>query len=45
MFLSSSDRDLGVPIEFQQGSQASALVEAWDLISSQVKGVSGFPSS
>ena len=28
-FLSSCDRNLGVPIEFQQGSQASSHVEAW----------------
>ena len=26
-FLSSADMDLGVPLEFQQGSQASSLVE------------------
>ena len=27
-FLSSCDRDLGVPIEFQQGSKASSLAKA-----------------
>ena len=29
-FLSSCDRDLGFPIEFQQMSQASSPVEAWN---------------
>ena len=29
-FLSSSDMDLGVPMEFQQGSQASSRAEAWN---------------
>ena len=29
-FLSSCDMDLGVPIEFQWGSQASSRVEAWN---------------
>ena len=29
-FLSSSDMDLGVPMEIQQGSQASSHVEAWN---------------
>ena len=29
-FLSSSDMDLGVPMEFQQGSQASSHVETWN---------------
>ena len=28
-FLSSADMDLGVPLEFQQGSQASSLVVTW----------------
>ena len=28
-FLSSCDRDLGVPTEFQLGSQASSHCEAW----------------
>ena len=45
MFLSSCDSDLVVPIEFQQGSQPSARVEAWDLISARVNGVSGLLSS
>lgn len=30
MFHSICDRHLGVHIEFQQGSQASSRVEAWD---------------
>ena len=30
MFLSSCDRDLGVPTKFQQGSQALSHVEAWN---------------
>ena len=29
-FLFSCDRDLGVPIEFQEGSQASSHFEAWN---------------
>ena len=29
-FLFSSDVDLGVPMEFQQGSQASSCVETWN---------------
>ena len=29
-FLFSSDMDLGVPMEFQQGSQASSRVETWN---------------
>ena len=28
-FFSSTDMDLGVPMEFQQGSQASSLVETY----------------
>ena len=30
MFLCSGDWDLGLPIKFQQGSQASTGVEAWN---------------
>ena len=30
VFLSSGDRDLGLPIKVQQGSQASPSVEAWN---------------
>ena len=29
-FLSSSDMDLRVPMEFQQGTQASSRVETWN---------------
>ena len=32
-FLSSSDMDLGVPMEFQQGTQASSHVETWNSVS------------
>ena len=45
-FLSSFDRDPGVPIEFQQGSQAWSHVEALNSASSLVgKWVSGLLSS
>ena len=30
LLLSSCDRDLGVPIKFQKGCQASSLVQSWD---------------
>ena len=30
VFLSSADIDLGDPMEFQQGSQASSRVETWN---------------
>ena len=39
--LSSCDRDFRVPIKIKQGSKPSARVEAWTLISSTEKGVSG----
>ena len=29
VFLSSADLDLGVPMEFQQGSQTSSCLETW----------------
>ena len=29
-FLSSCNRNLGVPIEFQEGSQAASRVESWN---------------
>ena len=32
-FLSSSDMDLGVPMEFQQGTQALSCVETWNSVS------------
>ena len=40
-FVFSCDRDLGIPIEFQLGSQASSHVEAWNFafLSSSKKGV------
>ena len=42
VFLSTCDRDLGVPIKFQQGSQASLPIEAWNFgFLSSCKGVSG----
>ena len=30
VFISGSDRDLGLPIKFQLGSQASSGIEAWN---------------
>ena len=41
VFLSSSERDLGLPIKVQQGSQASPGVEAWNsaFLSSCPRGV------
>ena len=32
MFLSSFHRDLGVPIKFQQGIQASSCFESWNCV-------------
>ena len=42
MFLSSCNRDLGVPLELQEGSQALSHVEAWTsfFLSSGKRGVS-----
>ena len=46
-FLSNCDRDHGVPIEFQQGSQASSHFDAWNctFLSSCKRGVGLMSSS